>query len=146
MMTTMKTKTRTIIAICALGIIGFTNINAISDNKRDEVVTNKGEMLEVESTMTNDAFIYSAQAYAAADFENEFESYIATEITTEQNTLTDDVVVYNAQNFAAADFENESNDFSAEPILQNETELANELGYSAKAFAAADFENEMNNR
>lgn len=142
----MKTKTRTIIAICALGIIGFTNINAISDNTNDEVVTNKGEMLEVESTMSNDAFIYSAQAFAAADFANEFESYVAMENTSELNALSNDVVVYDAQSFAEADFANESADFSTETVLQNETALTNELGYSAKAFAAVDFENEMNNR
>jgi hypothetical protein len=145
-MTTMKTKTRTIIAICVLGIIGFTNINAISDNKREEVVTNKGEMLDIESTMTNDAFIYSAQSYAAVDFENEFESYASMENSSEFNTLSDDAVFYSAQAYAAEDFENESADYSTEPILPNETALTNEIGYSAKAYAAADFENEMNNK
>lgn len=142
----MKTKTRTIIAICALGIIGFTNINAISDNKREELVTNKGEMLDIESTMTNDAFIYSAQAYAAVDFENEFESYAAMENPSEFNALSDDALVYSAQIYAAEDFENEMAVYSTDQIFPEENALTNEVGYSAKVFAAVDFENEMNNR
>ena len=53
----MKTKIRTLIAIIALGTIGFTNINAIADNKsmaNATIVTEKEEMLAIESWMTNE--------------------------------------------------------------------------------------------
>lgn len=50
----MKTKIRTFIAIVALGIIGFTNINATADNKREvnaNVVSEVEESLTIESWM-----------------------------------------------------------------------------------------------
>lgn len=50
----MKTKVRTLIAILALGTIGFTNINAIADHKRvgiAEFAIEKEEMLTIESWM-----------------------------------------------------------------------------------------------
>lgn len=53
----MKTKMKTLIAIFALGTIGITNINAIADNKRlvnAEVVTEKEEMLTIESWMIDE--------------------------------------------------------------------------------------------
>ncbi len=53
----MKTKIRTIIGMAALGIIGFTNINATADNKslvNAEVVIEKEEMLTIESWMLDD--------------------------------------------------------------------------------------------
>lgn len=139
----MKTKTRIFIAICALGIIGLTNINAVSDSNRDEVVNNKGEMLNNESSMNDEAFIYSAQAYSAVDFENEVAYYSTIENYTEQNTLTDEAVVYSAQVYATNDFENEIAEYSTDQILPEANVLTNEVHYSAKCFAAADFENEI---
>ncbi len=50
----MKTKIKTLIAIIVLGTIGFTNINAIADNKsmvNAEVVAEKEDMLTIESWM-----------------------------------------------------------------------------------------------
>jgi len=50
----MKTKTRTIIEIAAIGLIGFFNINAATDNKREalmNVVAEKEESLTIESWM-----------------------------------------------------------------------------------------------
>lgn len=55
----MKSKIKTLIAIFALGIIGFTNINAIADNKsmvNAEVVTEKEEMLTIESWMLDENY------------------------------------------------------------------------------------------
>jgi hypothetical protein len=54
----MKTKIRTIIGIVALGTIGFANINATADNKREvntNVVTEKEESLTIESWMTEES-------------------------------------------------------------------------------------------
>ena len=56
----MKTKIRTMIAISVLGMIGFTNISAIADNKRatnnTEVVAESDEMLTIESWMINENY------------------------------------------------------------------------------------------
>lgn len=55
----MKTKIKTLTAIIALGIIGFTNIYAIADNKsmvNAEVVTEKEEMLTIETWMLDDNY------------------------------------------------------------------------------------------
>ncbi len=54
----MKTKIRTLIAMVALGIIGFTNINATTDNKKEvniNVVSEKEENSTIETWMLNDA-------------------------------------------------------------------------------------------
>lgn len=54
----MKTKIRTIIGIVALSAIGFTNINATADNKREvnaNVVIEKEESLTIESWMLENA-------------------------------------------------------------------------------------------
>jgi len=53
----MKTNIRTTIAIIALGTIGITNINAISDHKslvNLEFATEQEEQLQIESWMIND--------------------------------------------------------------------------------------------
>ncbi len=55
----MKTNIKTLIAILALGIIGFTNINAIADNKgmvNAEVVMETEESLTVESWMLDENY------------------------------------------------------------------------------------------
>jgi len=60
----MKAKIKTLIAIIALGTIGITNINAIADNKsmvNAEVVTEKEEMLTIESWMI-DADYWNSKA------------------------------------------------------------------------------------
>lgn len=74
----MKTKIRTIVAICVLGIIGFTNINAIADNKsmvNAEVVTEAEEMLTIESWMIDESYwtsetkVSTLEAEAALEIE-----------------------------------------------------------------------------
>jgi hypothetical protein len=80
----MKTKIKTIIAICALGIIGFTNINATADNKKlvnAEVVTEKEEMLTIESWMIDESFWTSETKVATAEAEEalEIESWMTNE-------------------------------------------------------------------
>jgi hypothetical protein len=59
-MNTMKSKTRTLIGIVALGLVGITNINATTaDNKRmanAEVVIENEESLAIESWMTDENY------------------------------------------------------------------------------------------
>ena len=80
----MKTKIKTIIAICVLGIIGFTNINAIADNKKlvsSDVVTETEEMLTIESWMIDESFWTSEAKTATAEAEEalEIESWMTNE-------------------------------------------------------------------
>lgn len=60
----MKTKTRTIIAILALGAVGIININATTDNRRAanaEFAVEAEQALSIESWMTSPAIWNSEQ-------------------------------------------------------------------------------------
>jgi len=92
----MKTKIRTFIAIGALGIIGFTNINAIADNKslvNAEVVTESEEMLTIEAWMT-DANVWTSELkVATTDAEEalEVEAWMTNESYWTSATVVDAV-------------------------------------------------------
>lgn len=69
----MKSKIKTLIAIFALGIIGFTNINAIADNKsmvNAEVVTEKEEMLTIETWMLDENYWESKEVIETLESED----------------------------------------------------------------------------
>lgn len=69
----MKSKIKTLIAIIALGIIGFTNINAIADNKsmvNAEVVTEKEEMLTIETWMLDENYWESKEVIETLESED----------------------------------------------------------------------------
>jgi hypothetical protein len=142
----MKTKIRTIIAICVLGIIGSVNSSAISDTKK-ELANYKPEMLVFEPAMNNETLIYSAQAFSTIDIEKEFEEYLTMENLANENAMLEEVVKYSAQEFSDQDVENEievqanAENLPVENILSNEA-----LIYSAKVFSDLDFENELRNR
>ncbi|MBL7971443.1 MAG: hypothetical protein JNL03_07980 [Prolixibacteraceae bacterium] len=61
----MKTKIRTFIAFIALGVIGFTNINATVDNKNmvsnAVVIEEEEEVLTLESWMTDNDYWISQE-------------------------------------------------------------------------------------
>jgi hypothetical protein len=144
-MKVMETKIRTLIAVCALGMIGLTNINAISDNKK-EIVNEKPEILAIESELTNDAIIYDARAYSDMDISNEIGAYVTTVNLSEENLLSDDVIYYSAREFSNADIENEIEDYTTNQIFTDENAMINKVNYSAKAFSDVDFENEIKNK
>lgn len=81
----MKTKIKSTLAIAALGIIGFTNINAIADNKKlvnAEVVIETEEVLTIESWMIDESFWASeAKVKTALEAEEalEIESWMTNE-------------------------------------------------------------------
>jgi hypothetical protein len=84
----MKTKIRTLIAICLLGFIGIININAIADNKKvvtAEVVTEKEEMLTNESLMADEIFLKSAEELTAKDVDAQIEKYATKQIFLEES-------------------------------------------------------------
>lgn len=106
----MKTKIRTLIAICALGFIGLININAIADNKKavnTEVVTEKIEMLTTESVMSEDAFLESAEALTALEADAQIERYATRQILLEKNAnaVSDDLTIAQASTASEADSE-----------------------------------------
>lgn len=60
----MKTRIRTLAAICTLGIIGITNINATADYKKamnTEITTEAEASLNIENWMTDES-IWSSEA------------------------------------------------------------------------------------
>lgn len=80
----MKTKIRTMIAILVLGMIGFTNISAIADNKRAvnaEFTAESDKMLTIESWMTNEDFWTSEAQDNAMEAEEtlQIESWMTNE-------------------------------------------------------------------
>jgi hypothetical protein len=111
----MKTEIRTFIGIAALGLIGFININATGDDKREvkanvasdkEVVltkesktvenesrVSKAELenkdaektLAVESWMTGEEFLKLAESYTASGADREIEKYSNKQVSLEQN-------------------------------------------------------------
>lgn len=140
----MKTKIKTLIAICILGFIGLININAIADNKKNattEATGGKAGMMIVESEKTDDVLNYSARTYTSMDIENEIENYGANQVSTDENSLTDESVIYSPEAFAAIEFANEleaNQVFSVENVLTDEAVI-----YSANAFAANDVKTEL---
>jgi hypothetical protein len=141
----MKTKIKTLILVCTLGTIGFTNIHAISDSKK-EVVNDKPEIFNIESVLTDEALLYSAQAFSDVDIENEIEYNAMWESLAEEISLLEENVGYSAQAFSSIDIQKEIDDNAILQILLEENSLMNEVKYSAKAFSDLDFENELKNR
>jgi len=80
----MKTKIRSLIAIIALGTIGITNINAISDHKHllnAEFDNGQDQQLSIESWMINESNWTSEAIFTNADAEEslEMESWMTNE-------------------------------------------------------------------
>jgi hypothetical protein len=98
----MKTKIRTLIAICLLGFIGIININAIADNKKvvtAEVVTEKEEMLTNESLMADEIFLKSAEELTAKDVDAQIEKYATNLIFLEESENAGSDVLKEAELF-----------------------------------------------
>lgn len=91
----MKTKTRTFIAIVALGIIGFTNIDATAGNLDRNVyfAAEVEESLTIESWMLeNDLFTESAKTMAEAEESLTIESWmLESDLFTESAKLKAEV-------------------------------------------------------
>lgn len=140
----MKTKIKTLIAICILGFIGLININAIADNKKNaspEVVGGKAGMLMIESEKTDEFIGYSAQTYTSMDIENEIENYGTTDVTLNENLVSVEPLIYSPEAFSVNDFAREMESNEALPI---ENVLSDEaLIYSASDFANNEVKTEI---
>lgn len=140
----MKTKIKTLISVCILGIIGFMNLNAISDNKK-EVFKLKPETLEIESVLNDEALIYSPQTFSSIDIETEIEYNAIWESLAEEISIIEESISYSAQSFSTVDIQNEIDQSAGNQILPEEN-LMIEIKYSAKSFSDLDFDNEIKNR
>ena len=86
----MKTKINTLLALCALAFIGIININATADNKKivnSEVVTEKAEMVTIETGISEKNLFYSAEAFSAIDFADEINKFAAKQTLPEKNAI-----------------------------------------------------------
>lgn len=141
----MKTKIRTLIAFFALGMIGFININAITDNKKaanTEVGTGNAEMLTIESWLTNEAFLYSAKAFTAIDINEEIEKY-KEEMLANESWLTNESFSYSAKAFTTVDIDEEIEKYATMQILPDENVIAkSDFQTSAEEFLTASGANQ----
>ena len=101
----MKTKIKTLQTICALGIIGLININAVADNKKlinTEVVNGKEEMLVLGSRTTDEVFFDSAEALTAIEADVQIEKYATKQVLLHKNTIAKSDFVTLAESFTAS--------------------------------------------
>jgi hypothetical protein len=95
-MNIMKTKIRTLLAICVLGFIGLININAIADNKKvvnADVVAEKVQMLTNEKSTSNDASLKSAEEYTTSGTDARMEKLASIQILLmESENATSDLL------------------------------------------------------
>jgi len=85
----MKTKIRTLIAICALGFIGIININAIADNKKvanTDAMNENAKLVITESALADQAFFILAQELTAQESEAQIEMYASKLILLNENS------------------------------------------------------------
>ena len=88
----MKTKNKKLLAICILGILGFINIHAISDNKKmvnSEVNTIKTEILNSETIKVEDLFLQSAEQITALEADAQIEKYANQQVLLSENSKVD---------------------------------------------------------
>jgi hypothetical protein len=140
----MKTKIKTLIAICILGFIGLININAIADNKKNattEETGGKAGMMILESEKTDDVTLYSAKTYTFMDIENEIENYGTDQVLTDENAMSLESLIYSPEAFTSLEFANE---MEMNQVLPLENVLTDEaVIYSANAFANDDVKTEI---
>jgi hypothetical protein len=125
----MKTRIKTLPAICALGILGLMNINAIADNKKainSEVVAGNGEMLTIESNMTEADFLNSAEALTALDADIQMEKYATKQILLNKNERTKTDFITSAESFTAAGTDEEIGKYALKLVLKQQSGNGNE--------------------
>ena len=84
----MKTKTRTFIALSALGMIGLLNINAIADNTKtvnSETGTVGIEILNSVVRLNEMTLIYSPETFTIRDIDAEIEKHVTKEPLPKEN-------------------------------------------------------------
>jgi len=100
----MKTKIKTLLAICVLGFMGLINISAIADNKKaanTEINIANTELLASETLKAEELFIQTAEELTAMGTDAEIEKYalrqvLLVENTTSQSEFLDSAEIYTA--------------------------------------------------
>ena len=85
----MKTKIKTLLAICVLGFMGLINISAIADNKKaanTELNIANTELMTTETLKAEELFIQSAEEITAIEAGGEVEKYATKQILLSENT------------------------------------------------------------
>jgi hypothetical protein len=86
----MKTKIKTLLAICILGFVGLINIQASTDNKKlvlAETNVAETELAASEILKAEELFIQSAEQITALEADAEIEKYASKQILLIDNTL-----------------------------------------------------------
>ncbi len=115
----MKTNIRTISAIFALGTIGFTNINAIVDNKKaviSEVGAENAELNTLNTWANDKGIIYSAETFSAKDTDFEIERFESEQIQN-GNVPTVADSLNSAESITAAGADQEIEKYAMKQIL-----------------------------
>jgi len=105
-MNMMKTKTRTLIALSALGIFGLLNINAIADNTKTvntEVVNMGNEMLASEVLLNETTLIYSPEAFIIREIDAEIEKHVTKEALPKENVIVESNLLDSAKTITASE-------------------------------------------
>lgn len=100
----MKTKIRTLLAICILGFIGLININAIADIKKvanTEVINENAKLVTNESVFTDQAFFNLAQELTAKESDAQIEKYANKQILLNENLSPKSDFIAAAESFTA---------------------------------------------
>ena len=122
----MKTKIRTLLAICALGFIGFININAIADNKKaanTEVMNANAKLVTNESVLTDQAFFNLAQELTAMEADAQIEKYANKQILLNENLSAKSGFIASAESFTA-----QGSDQEVSKYVQKLVTIENEKG------------------
>jgi hypothetical protein len=101
----MKTKIRTLIAICILGFVGLININATADNKKvtnTEVSIANANLLAIETLKAEDLFIQTAEELTAKEADAEIEKYALRQVRLIESSITRSELPDSAELYTAA--------------------------------------------
>jgi len=102
----MKTKTRTLIALSALGIIGLLNNNAIADNTKTVNTENStvgNEMFATEVRLNETTLIYSPEAFTIREIDAEIEKHISKEALPKENVVVETNSLDSAKTITASE-------------------------------------------
>lgn len=123
----MKTKTRKLLAIGALGIIGLININAIADNKKSvntEVGSVKKEMVTIETWNIDESFLSSAEALTAMEADLQIEKYATKQILLQKSGVAKSDSLTSAEIFTASGADEEIEKYAVKQISMEKTRIS----------------------
>jgi mannitol-specific phosphotransferase system IIBC component len=87
----MKTKIKTLLAICVLGFMGLINIQAIADEKKvanTELNIPEAELLASETLKAEELFIVTAEELTAQGADAEIEKYALRQVQLVENSAS----------------------------------------------------------